>query len=198
MIGLIQRTLLLTVERLGGPDAVAAVLDRAGVPADAAYRIDRDYPDDECARLIAATVATFGVPEDEVYRAFSVTFLEEARRMFPRFFEISRSGYDLLRRQPSIHASLAAGLRDGDTPHAATRKFQVTVVDADTIDVLYASPNRLCGLYRALAREVAREYGEEIRIEEHTCQNRGADACRMTLAWDRGTSAEPARQRAAA
>jgi len=183
MIGIIQRTLLQAVRLHGGPDAAARVAAAAGAPGRE-FRIDRDYPDDECLRLIAAACDVLGLSEREVYAAFSEHFLDEAQRMFPRFFEMSASSHDLLRRQPAIHASLASGLRSDDGDRlAAARKFVISVGGPERIVVDYRSPNRLCRLYCALAEAAAARCGDRIRIREPACMHDGADGCRIEIDW---------------
>ena len=98
MIGIIQRILLDLLEETGGEALRHTVMDRADVPRDRNYRIDQNYPDDECLRLIYSAVTETGLSEDQINALYATAFLKEARNLFPQFFSMASSSEEFLLR----------------------------------------------------------------------------------------------------
>lgn len=181
MIGLIQKILLDMVRESGGPEAAQEVKRRAGLAAGFDYRIDTDYDDDEARRLLDNACAVLGVSQSEAFEHYARYFLRDVTERFPTFLRISGNARELLARQPAIHNMLASGLRDAEKRDRINDKFAVRDVPGQPLEVRYQSPNRWCGLYIALAREVGRHYGERVDIEVAQCRLRGDEACLFRL-----------------
>ncbi|WP_148864545.1 heme NO-binding domain-containing protein [Marinobacter fonticola] len=180
MIGLIQKVLVDLIRRHGGDDAVQAICRRADVPPERAFRIDTDYADTECLRLIEATGEYFGLDEKALYRLYADQFIKETKALFPMFYQMSPSAREFLKRQPRVHDTLASSLRSAPGRDRVRDKFNVEEV-GDTLRVTYRSPNRLCGLYEALFERLLDEYGETGSIEVTSCQKRGDPLCTFCL-----------------
>lgn len=184
MIGIIQRILLDLLEDTGGETLRHAVMDRADVPRDRDYRIDQNYPDDECLRLIQGAVAETGLSEDVLNEKYAQAFLAEARNLFPEFFKMSSSSEEFLLRQATIHGVISSGLKKPEERQKVKDKFSARRIRPGFVEITYRSPNQLCGLFRALAHEVAGLYGETLTVECADCMKRGDEACRFELHWD--------------
>lgn len=180
MIGYIQKVLVDIIRREGGDEALAAICQRAGIKGTPEFRIDRDYPDDECLRMIEETGAYFGLDEDQLYRLYADGFIRESRERFPMFYDMAGSAREFLERQPRVHTVLASGLRAEESRDRVRDKFGIER-DGDNLLVTYRSPNRLCGLYEALFNRILEEFGDIGSMEILACQKRGADACRFCL-----------------
>ncbi|MFL1407000.1 heme NO-binding domain-containing protein [Marinobacter sp. M1N3S26] len=180
MIGYIQKVLVDTIRAEGGEQALAIICQRAGVEGIPEFRIDQDYPDDECLRMIAETGAYFGLDEESLFRLYADRFIRESRERFPMFYQMAGSARDFLERQPRVHTVLAAGLRGEASRDRVRDKFDIER-NGDDLMVTYRSPNRLCGLYEALFNRVLEEFGETGSMEILACQKRGAEACRFCL-----------------
>lgn len=180
MIGYIQKVLVDVIRSQGGDDALTEIARRAGVQPLPDYRIDRDYPDDECLRLVAETGAYFGLEEAALYRLYADHFVQDSRRLFPRFYDMAGSARDFLARQPRIHTVLASGLRAEESREKVRDKFEIEDTGGD-LRVTYRSPNRLCGLYEALFERILQEFGESGQLQVEACQRRGDEACRFCL-----------------
>ena len=159
MIGIIHQVLFRVIERARGPDAVRLVRARAGVVNDTLYRINEHYPDEEFLRLVEATCIVLEITQQRAEHQLASEFLRFALERFPRFFEMCRSGRELLELQPVIHNSLATGLADPAARHEVRDKFHIDS-HADRLVVNYRSANKLAGLYIALAHLVLRHYGD--------------------------------------
>lgn len=182
MIGLIQQVLVKLIEDRFGLEAVQTVFKEAGVPPDQQYRIDVNYSDEECVRLIKATCAVAKLSESEVFEVYADYFLRYSRAIFPKFYEISSNSKEFLKRQPTIHNCFGVGLRSQSDQKAIADKFQIEE-DGESLITTYDSPNMLCGLYVALAKRVIHEYGDEVIIEELSCTRNGDSVCRIRLTW---------------
>lgn len=183
MIGVIQRVLVDVIREHGGDAAVVAIAGRAGLQGEPEFRIDRDYDDAECLRLIEATAEHFELTEDALYRIYADRFIRESRERFPMFYQMSANAREFLERQPRIHSTLAASLRTEASRDRVRDKFDVRV-EGDDLQVVYRSPNRLCGLYEALFYRLLEEFGETGTLQVKACQKRGDPACEFCLKTD--------------
>ena len=184
MIGIIQKVLVDLLESVGGADLKTKVMVRAGVDPTMTFRIDQNYPDDECMRLIDAAVTETGHSPEEIYQLYAKAFLDEVIILFPRFFEMSPDSKAFLQRQGKIHGIMAAGLRGEQAQRRVTDKFEAELVDEGDLRVFYRSPNRLCGLFKALAIEVGLMYQETISVQCEQCAKKTPNAeCVFRLHW---------------
>ncbi len=170
------------VESAGGPGAVAEVRRRAGLDADCDFRMDAAYDDGQWRRLLAASCEVLSVSPDEAELALADWFMRDAQMRWPTWFAMARTAQEFLQRQPAIHNSFASGVCDARQRAAVCDKFSVAAQPGRLI-VYYQSPNRLCGLYRALARCVLAHYGESASITELGCQKRGNPRCEIYIDW---------------
>ncbi|WP_374763163.1 heme NO-binding domain-containing protein [Yunchengibacter salinarum] len=188
MIGLIQKVLTEVLDDQGGSALVRAVFERAGEPYTA-FRIDRNYSDAQCRALLAAAAVELDLDEDAFCDLYAEGFIRRAEKLFPAFFQMAGNARAFLARQPAIHGTMGAAIRDAYERREVEDKFRVLANTADGLIVEYGSPNRLCTLYAALARRVARRYGESAHVIHEQCMRRGDDCCLMDV---RFTKAEEA------
>ncbi|MDH5492076.1 MAG: heme NO-binding domain-containing protein [Myxococcales bacterium] len=184
MIGLIHKVLFGAVEALGGEQAVAAVRERAGVSPEQEFRLNATYDDTECGRLFAATGEVLDLGPEEVIEIYADAFLQDSRDRWPMWFKMSQNSKELLQRQPQIHNSLAAGLKNDEERRRIADKFQIDIGDR-VIVTHYRSSNHLCKLYMALVRRVVALYGDVATIEEPVCMQEGHDECQIRIEWSR-------------
>jgi hypothetical protein len=184
MVGLIQKVLLDLVEERAGTDAVSAVRLSAGVPPDRVFRIGEMYSDEEWQRLLRATCDVLHCSEAEAIEAYAEVFGRDALSRFPMWFEMSANSREFLERQITIHNVFASGVRDPGARKAVVDKFRIER-HKDEIITHYRSPNRLCSLYKSLARWMFRHYGDEATLEEPRCMLRGDEECELHVIWTR-------------
>jgi hypothetical protein len=171
----------LVADRRGGA-AAAELRARAGLPDDHVIKINQVYPDDQWQRLFAGAGEMLGTDTRETERVFARWFCEDSLRRWPTWFAMSSTAREFLARQPVIHNCIATGLGGGEAGAAVTDKFRLEPCP-DGFVMHYRSPNRLCGLYEALAREILAHYGDDARIEHPRCQHRGDPQCDIRLVW---------------
>ena len=182
MIGLIQKILLDLVEERAGPEAVRDVKKSAGVPMDRVFRLGEVYSDTEWQNLLASTCRVLGANEDEVMELYADVFGRDALIRFSKWFEMSANSREFLERQIIIHNVFASGVVDPNSRKAVVDKFRIETFD-DKIVTHYRSPNRLCSLYKALARWMFTHYSDEAVIEETKCMRRGDEECEIHVIW---------------
>lgn len=184
MVGMIHLIFFDLIDRCGGAAAVAAVRARAGLEPGQVYRLDAAYDDGEWQRLLEAGCATLGLEPAAAEDALAEHFLRDALVRWPMWFRMSGDSRSFLLRQPAIHNSLAAGLVAPADRRAVEDKFSAALSGEDLI-VHYRSPNRHCGLYKALAIRIIAHYGDQATLSETQCQRAGAEACTIRIRWQR-------------
>lgn len=176
MLGYPLQKILNAIENRHGPDAVAETLREAGIPSSRVYRLNVLYPDSEAQRLAAAALGRVTI--DEV----AEVFVSDALVRFPTWFKMCTSSRQLLELQPEVHNTFAHGLQHPAERSAVQDKFRLEKLD-DELVVHYRSPNRLCEMYKAIARQVLKHYGESAEIDEPHCMNRGDRECELRIRW---------------
>ncbi len=83
--------------------------------------------------------------------------------------------------QPEIHNTFPVGLQRPEERQAVRDKFRLEKL-ADELVVRYRSPNRLCDMYKAIARHVL-HYKDEATIDEPRCMKHGDDECELRIRW---------------
>ena len=176
MLGYPLKTLLKAIESRHGREAVVQLLEEAGLPNDRAYRLNDAYADSEAQRLAAAASRHLSVEE------IAETFFEDTLTRFPTWYEMCQTSREFLEMQPEIHNTFAVGLQQPEEREAVRDKFRLDK-GGDELVVHYRSPNRLCDIYKAVARHVFRHYHDNATIEEPRCMNRGDVECELRIRW---------------
>lgn len=184
MIGIIPRLWVHTLRHIGTPEQVDQILATVGHPAGFEYALDQPYTDDECAALMRASQDVLQVSEEALFTSFARTFMQDSLQRWPVWFEMSPTARDFLERQPRIHDRFNRSLNQRGLPTGPyTPKFQVTAT-ADGLQVLYQSPNKLCRLYMAMARELLAHYqDQQATLRESRCMHLDDEACEIHISW---------------
>src|SRR5215813_12973004 len=178
MIGLIQKILLDLVEEKAGAEAVREVKRSADVPPDRIFRLGEVYSDPECQKLFSAACRVLSANEEQLMEIYADAFGRDALVRFSKWFEMSANSREFLERQITIHNVFASGVRDPGSRKAVVDKFRIERFD-DKIVTHYRSPNKLCSLYKALARWMFTHYSDDAVIEETKCMHKGDEECEI-------------------
>lgn len=182
MVGLIQKLLFELIESSAGADAGREVRRRAEVPQDKEFHINEVYDDDEWRRIFAATCDVLNLPQEQAEEVYADFFCKDAQSRWPVWFKMAKNAREFLLRQPKIHNGFATSQQDAALRSAIDDKFEVEECDGELV-VHYKSPNRLCGLYMALARWIINHYGNSAVVEEVCCAKNGASECEIHVRW---------------
>ncbi len=182
MVGLVHKLLFDLIDSTSGPEAVSEVKRLAGVPQDKQFRMDEAYNDEEWRRLFAATCEVLEITQEQAEEVYADFFIQDARKRWPMWFSMSKTAREFLERQPKIHNGFATGVQDPQARQAITDKFQLEALENELI-MHYRSPNRLCGLYLALARWIINHYGDKATVQETQCLKNGDPECQIHIRW---------------
>lgn len=162
MIGWVPHVMSAFLDEVAGSEVRRSILSEAGFAPDQHFRLDAPYADVACRRILDIACARLGVDEAAAFSLFAPFFLARGREMFPAFFDRRPRVRDFLLHQPEVHNTLSAGLADAQRGCVAA-KFRVEPVPGG-VRVFYRSPNRLAGLYAAVAGQLGKELGQPTRI----------------------------------
>jgi len=176
VLGYPLKTVLKAIETRYGRDTVLQLFAEAGVPADRVYRLNEPYPDSEAMRLSVAAFRRISVEEMGEY------FFKDTLERFPTWYAMCKTSREFLEMQPEIHNTFALGLQRPEDREAVHDKFRLEKL-AEELVVHYRSPNRLCDMYKAIARHVFQHYRESATIDEPRCMNRGDSECELRIRW---------------
>ena len=176
MLGYPLKLLLNAIEGRHGREGVVAALAEAGLPADRVYRLSEPYSDDEAQRLGAAAFRRISVED------MAEAFFKDTLARFPTWFGMCKSSREFLEMQPEIHNTFAHGLQRPEDRQAVRDKFRLEK-HADELVVHYRSANRLCDMYKAIARRVFEYYGDRATIDEPRCMKLGDGECELRIRW---------------
>jgi hypothetical protein len=176
MLGYPLKLVLSAIEKRHGPDGLARVLENAGLPRDRTYRLNEPYDDSEAQQLTAAALQFVSLEE------IAQAFFDDTRARFPVWFEMCKGSRQFLEMQPEIHNTFAFGLQRPADREAVREKFRLEKLD-DELVVHYRSANRMCDMYKAIARRVFDHYQDKATIEEPQCMNRGDAECELRIRW---------------
>lgn len=184
MVGLMPNVLTRLILATAGKDQLAEIRRRAGIPVERKYDLNKVYPDEEWQRFYDATRCVLDLSHHQAEEACAEFFCRDALERWSVWFTMSRNSREMLVRQPAIHNTFSTGLQNPRDRAAMMDKFRL-VETTDGLTTFYCSPNRLCGLYMALARWIVNYYGDCATIEEECCMKKGAAECKINIAWTR-------------
>lgn len=184
MIGLIQKILFNMIQDMKGEEGLEELKKRANVPLDKTFQINNIYSDEEWQRLFTTAQSILNLNQEEVEAHYANYFSKDVVQRFPTWFNISKNSYEFLSMQPTIHNCFATSTADAETRQAINEKFRLEQLPNHLI-THYRSPNKLCGLYKALAQWVVAYYEDKASVEEKKCLKLGDDECEIHIKWTR-------------
>lgn len=142
------------------------------------YTLSEAYPDEQFLVLLERACERTGLTSDELLYEFGVFTTETTfARLYAILFKHSASARDfLLTVEEPIHDVIRVALPDARPP-----RLDVTDLGADGLEIVYASPRRICAMLRGLVEGTGRVYGETLVVEELECMHHGAPACRHRI-----------------
>ena len=193
MIGWVPHVMSTFLDEVAGSEVRRDILAEAGFAPDQRFRLDAPYADVACRRILDVACVRLGVDEAAAFALFAPFFLARGREMFPPFFDRRPRVRDFLLHQPEVHNTLSAGLADAQRGCVAA-KFRVEPVPSG-VRVFYRSPNRLAGLYAAVAQQLGEELGQPTSVVFEAGGPETAE-CVMLVTVDDGARAYAAEQAA--
>lgn len=182
MIGMIHVVLFDLIEQIGGEQKVKEVLNHAGLDENTTFNIGTVYSDKEWRTIFQATQQVLNITEQQANEAYAIAFIKDAKKRWPKWFEMSKNSMSFIKKQPKIHNGFAIGLRHQSDRKKIQKKFHFEE-HGNTIIVHYKSSNKHCGIFKSLANQLAIEYQDTISISESTCMLNNDQQCTIEVTW---------------
>lgn len=184
MMGLIHVVFFNRIRAKFGQEKLNEVLTSANIPLDNEYHIHEHYSDQQWQQLVANSTKVLNLSAEQLLDEFTDEFSNDALRRFPKIVAASNNSFEFLLRQPAIHNSFAAGVRDPKLSREIKDKFNV-IQNGDTIILYYRSRNKLCLLYKKLANWWIQYFKDSAQIVEKTCMNHGDNQCEIHVEYSK-------------
>ncbi len=162
MKGTITVCLIELVENKFGKDKWAAIIEDAGLAAQASsFRMaPYDIPDEQVLKLIASTCKVLRITAQQAADAFGeywcCTYAPEVYALIYKHFKSAR---EMILGMDKVHVDMTATI-----PNAHPPRFDYVWVAPDTLLVEYKSKRNLVDLYVGLARGVGKYFKEELTV----------------------------------
>jgi predicted Ser/Thr protein kinase/predicted hydrocarbon binding protein len=176
MLGVIFFVLQNHVEKRLGPSSWGRVVSLANLPAKS-YSPIADYPDSEAMALLAAASQLAGKPLGEFLEEFGEALAPELLAMYPGLVQPEWKTLDLVTNAEEVIHSVVRRRN----PSAKPPVLRCARYSADEVQVVYASPRKLCRIAKGIIRGVARHYQEEVSITDESCMNDGDPFCAIQI-----------------
>jgi len=175
MHGVIHRRLKQYVEERMPDGAWDRVVDHAGVEPKL-YLPVAHYPDEEFTSMVDAIADLSGHEAETVRRDFGRFLAPEILSTFSAHVKGEWSLLDLLEHLDEVYEEIESQNEDNDPPTVSCDR-----VVSDMAVLTYESERKLCEVGLGVIEGLAKEYDEEISIEEDRCMLDGDDHCEFTV-----------------
>lgn len=176
MHGTIFMELRKYVECMLGTGAWPGLLKDSGLESKV-YLAVREYPDEEAAAIMRAASAGRKVSLPDLQEDFGMFIAPDLIGMYSSFVKPEWRTLDLIEHTEStIHRVVRLRNPGAQPPELRTRR-----PSADTVEITYTSPRRLCAVARGIIKGLAFHYNEQVEIREARCMNRGDPSCELTV-----------------
>jgi len=176
MHGIVHKTLKEYVEEDVDAAEWDEIVDRAGLEPKL-YLPVTHYPDEEVTAVFDALTAATGKSEADVQRAFGRRLAPELLNTFKAHVRDDWATRELLLALEIVYERVAAQDEDSDLPAVETE------ADGGDVVVTYDSERKLCSVARGVVLGVADHYDDDVTITEPECARKGADRCRLRIAF---------------
>ena len=163
MLGVIFFVLQHHMEKRLGPSSWERVLSLANLPAKA-YSPVAEYPDSEAMALMAAASQLAGKPLGEFLEEFGEALAPELLAMYPGLVQPEWKTLDLVVNAEEVIHSVVRRRN----PQAKPPVLRCARYSHDEVQLVYASPRKLCHIAKGIIRGVARHYREEVSINDQS------------------------------
>jgi hypothetical protein len=170
--GLIHTALQKYVETAFGGETWRALLARAGLENEI-YTPLGTYPDAQIATLVREAEAMSGTPANTLLEGFGEFLVPNYLSLYGALLKPDWRTLEVLENtEETVHRVVR--MRN---PGAEPPRLRVRRTAKDEVELTYDSTRRLCAVARGIARGVARQFGESLKIEDRRCMLRGDPAC---------------------
>ncbi|MGO9484167.1 MAG: heme NO-binding domain-containing protein [Rhodomicrobium sp.] len=162
MKGTITVCLIELVENKFGKDKWAAIIEDAGLAAQASsFRMaPYDIPDEQVLKLIASTCKVLRITAQQAADAFGEYWCcTYAPRVYAPFYKRFKSAREMILGMDKVHVDMTATI-----PNAQPPRFNYVWENPNTLVVEYKSKRNLIDIYAGLVRGVGRYFKEKLTV----------------------------------
>ena len=164
------------IEKRLGASGWGRVVARTNLPAKA-YSPVVEYPDSEAMALMKAAGQLAGLPLADFLEEFGEALAPDLLAMHPGLVRPEWKTLDLvMNAEEIIHAAVRRR-----NPAAKPAVLRCAPYSDDEVQLVYASPRKLCQIAKGIIRGVARHYQEEVSINDQACMNDGDPFCAIQI-----------------
>ncbi|ESP93474.1 MULTISPECIES: heme NO-binding domain-containing protein [Pseudoalteromonas] len=176
MKGVIFRCLEELVIETKGMDLWEQLLEQH-CPTDRVYISAQSYPDEELVALATSVSKALNLNMPETLKAFGTylfSFLAKKHTSIVKEFHSFEQL--ILSIDKVIHSEVQKLYDEPNLP-----MIDATVVDSETIKLIYNSPRQLCFCAEGLIYGCAQHFNESVDIQQTTCSHHGDSMCTFII-----------------
>lgn len=176
MHGVIFAELKKYVDAKLGGDRWNALLRESGFPGKI-YLPSQHYSDEEAVALVTAASRLTGTSAARILEDFGEFIVPDLVAMYRTLIRSDWKTLDLIEHtEETIHRVVRI-----QQPGARPPELKCVRTSPDEVVVTYASPRKMCGVAKGIARGVAKHFKETVTISETSCMLKGGDHCRISV-----------------
>jgi len=176
MHGIIFTELRKFAEARAGAGAWPKVLEEAGL-AGRIFLAVQPYPDEDAVAIVGAAARLTGREPQAIQEDFGEFIAPDLLKLYGHLVGEGWKTLDVIEHtEVTMHRVVRAR-----NPGAAPPELRCTRPSPDEVIVTYASPRRMCGIAKGIARGLARHFEEKVLVTESSCMHAGDAECTISV-----------------
>lgn len=176
MHGIVMNQFQAFAADLLGRGEWAALAAGVGAPAEG-YRVTEVYPDRELTALVLRVSQAAGLTLAALLERFGAFIAPALLRVYEPLVRPEWRTLDVIEHtEETIHTVVRRRMEGATPPALSARRASPARVEVD-----YRSERRMCALAEGIARGLAAHFGEEVRVSQPECMNRGDARCLLVV-----------------
>ena len=155
-----------------GADGWTQLFDEAGIPFKT-YSPAQSHDDAELFKLVNAAAKIADRPVNEIIESFGEYMAPELLALYPDHVDSKWRTLELLVNTETVLHDLVRRM----DPEADPPVLRAQYVDKHEVQLIYASPRKMCPLVTGIVRGLSQCFGETIHITEDACMHAGDPFC---------------------
>lgn len=169
MKGIIFTEFLAMIENEVGLIELEAGIEEANLPNGGAYTAVGTYDHHELFSLIMVFSKRLNIPANELVRRFGKAAFGRFAELYGNFFSHANNAFDMLISIESyIHPEVRKLYPDAQVPH-----FKSTLIDKNTLELIYESPRAMHDLADGLIEGCFEHYKESFTMKKELLTEQG-------------------------
>ncbi|MDG2208002.1 MAG: protein kinase [Pirellulales bacterium] len=172
MHGIIFFLLQRYADHAFGADGWAHLFEEANLPFKT-YSPAESHQEADLLQLVNAAAKIADRPVNEIVESFGEYIAPELLALHPKHVDKKWRTLELLVNTETVLHNVVRHTN----PEADPPVLRAQYVDKNEVQLIYASPRKLCSLVKGIVRGVSQHFGETIHANEDACMHRGDPFC---------------------